>query len=446
MAINLNPSQKEVMSFYSENEIRTLLLDGSVGSGKTFVLILLFLMNASRCKNKKFKFIIGGASKATIQRNFLDDMAILLNREIVIDKKGKFELFGNTVYVFEGIKANSYKLLRGMNSAGSMLGEVTTLHKTFVKEVENRTRVNQAFILMDTNPDCTLHWVNQEYVLQSGRMLSSGKIDIYRYNMNMESNRDNLPADYIESLKRTYKVGSAMYMRYIEGKWTDETEASIYGDYMQEVTWFDRTAVNNLYVGLDLGIADGTSLMFGTVVEVDGKPKLRIIKNIIEGGKPTSYFIEKIKEYCINIRFKPENVNIILPHDSVNRHDGIDTLKSRFNEYSKHFPKTIKIPPIRQVDMISNTRGHLMDFLSGKGNIEFLSNMQDTVSKIKAYSWKISNGVIDTTQADHGKSWDSPSNICDSLEYLVYYTLGFDKVKPYEKKYTELAGSIKYKR
>ena len=75
--------------------------------------------------------------------------------------------------------------------------------------------------------------------------------------------------------------------------------------------------------------------------------------------------------------------------------------------------------------MIQSTRKHLYD-----GMIEFADITEvraDLISKIKGYSWKVTNGIIDTTKAEHGIEWDAPSNIVDSLEYLVAYTLGMAK-------------------
>lgn len=54
--------------------------------------------------------------------------------------------------------------------------------------------------------------------------------------------------------------------------------------------------------------------------------------------------------------------------------------------------------------------------------------MEDFISIINQYSWVVdSDGVINSKLPDHGKEWNAPSNTVDSLEYLVFHTLGMPK-------------------
>ncbi|MGL4253955.1 MAG: PBSX family phage terminase large subunit [Fusobacteriaceae bacterium] len=419
----LTKKQREVRDYYSKNKVRHLLLDGSVGSGKTKILVVLFLNNVYKHRKKGYKFIIAGATLSTIRRNFLGDMEAIIGKEIKLNKENQFRLFGNTICCFEGKNADAWKKIRGMNSAGTLLGELTTLNRAFVKEAEARTRVADEFILSDTNPDNSLHWVKREYIDRSGDKFEDGTIDILNFNFKIDDN-NFLSDNYKQSLRNSYPAGSALYRRNIMGEWVDESEASIYGDYLRNIKFYDRPPfIRNLYVGIDLGINDGTSLVFATVdTEFSpGNKILKVIHHYIDHGKPTMHYIEKIKEFCRNINFRPENVQVILPHDSANRNDGITSLATRYSAYSQHFPMAVKLRTVGVTDMISNTRKHLMD-----DRVIFNQNLKDFISKLKSYSWTITNGVIDTSKPDHGKEWDSPSNIADSFEYLVFYALGFD--------------------
>ena len=418
----LTNKQEFVKNRYLHYRPKHLILDGSVGSGKTNILVKLFLMEIYESKNKGYTFLIGATTKATARRNFLTDMENIIGREIKLDIYNKFKLWGNTIYVFEGAKTDAWKKIRGMNSAGSLLGELTTLNRKFVKEVEARTRVGKQFIMSDTNPDIVGHWVNQEYVLQAGKRLKSGRVNIMHFNFVISDNTF-LTEDYIESLKASYPVGTSLYSRNINGEWTDETEASIYATYMRNLKYFSPIGkqLTNLYVGIDLGIRDGTSLIFGTMEN----GKLKILWHYRNKGMPTSHYQNKIIEFCGFNDFFYKDVNIILPHDSVNRQDAITHIVSRFSEYLSIFPRTFKIQATDQLDMIQSTRKHLYD-----GMIEFADITEvkaDLISKVMGYSWKVTNGVIDTTKPEHGIEWDAPSNIVDSLEYLVAYTLGMTK-------------------
>lgn len=432
--MKLSEKQEWTFNRYAKRDIKHLCLYGAVGTGKTKLLVLLFVLEVMRCKGKNYQYIIGGASKSTIERNFLVDMREITGLALKLNKDGAFKLFGNMVYTFEGKNKDAFKKLRGMNSAGSLLGELTTLDKGFYDEVCDRTRAGaEPFILSDTNPDHTQHWVKREIIDKHGQKFPNGKTEIYCKQFVLDDN-PFVSDEYKWGLKSRYKIGSALYLRKIQGEFTDENEASIYGAYMDDMKYLEDVNVTNLYVALDLGIADGTVLTFGVKVASD---KLAVINHYYNKGKPTDHYIQYIKDYCQNIGFPYQNVNVILPHDSAKREDGMSTIESRYNHYCKNFRKVFKIRAVKQIDMINNTRNKLKNFLTNESKVLFLKgdNMEQYINKIRAYSWRIENGVINETVAEHGISSDAPSNYADSLEYLVYYTLGFDDVEQLDKTY-----------
>ena len=53
--------------------------------------------------------IIGGATQAPIRRNILDDMELILGRELTLDKSNAVKIFGNKVYVFDGQNSDAWK-------------------------------------------------------------------------------------------------------------------------------------------------------------------------------------------------------------------------------------------------------------------------------------------------------------------------------------------------
>lgn len=410
--------QNEVMEYYKNNKFKTLLLDGSMGSGKTKILTSIFCTQVYKDRGKNYQYIIGGSTLPTIRRNFLNDMEVIIGRDIKLNKENSFKLYGNTVYCFAGKDADAWKTVRGMNSAGTMLGEMTTLNRQFVKECEGRTRVSDEIILADTNPDSVRHWVKKEYIDKHNSLLDDGEtVAVANFNFKIDDNTF-ISENYKSYLKQSYPSGSALFRRNIQGEWVDETEASIYGDYMKEINYHDGVyLINNLYVGIDLGIRDSTVLIFATK-EFN---KMKILHWYRNSGMPTGHYIEKIQEFCKTIRFRAENVQIVLPHDSVQRLDNMSVVATRFGEYSKFFPMTAKLMPIPVIDMISSTRKHLWE-----NRVYFGRNQQDLISDIKSYSWKIINGVIDTSQPEHGRESDSPSNTADAFEYLCFYMLGFE--------------------
>ena len=443
MRINFKGKHEEVIHKFNKGKINHLLLHGSVGSGKTFLLVFLFLMQVNNNKNRNFKYIIAGASRSTIIRNFLDPMETMLDKEIKVDKHGKFELFGNDIYIFEGKNRDSFKKLRGMNSAGSLLGELTTLDKNFVEEVIDRTRVANAFILSDTNPDLSTHWVKVNYIDKSGEKLANGKINVEAIKFTVDDN-EHLSQDYVLRLKARYPIGSCLHERKIMGNWVDETEASIYSLYMQNITRIKETTIENLYVSLDLGIADGTVLIFATKKIIDNEEKMIILHCYESNGKPSEHYINYIIDFCKQNKFNYKDIQVILPHDSANRQDGITGLVTRYSMYQKIFPRTVKLNAIKQMDVINSTRSHLYNHLTNKSKVYFLENESndELIRKLLAYSWTIRNdGSIDERTAEHGIKSDAPSNYADSFEYLLIYTLGLVDIERVEKEYYKFLNS-----
>ena len=175
--------QLEVLKCTINERPRIIACSGAKRAGKTFVLIQAFVLHMREFANKGVKFIIGGASIATIQRNVLGDLEKLLNIEIKLDKKSSFEVWGNTVYCFGGANSDSWKSARGFTSAGAFLNEGTALHDSFVKEVISRCSYEGARIFIDTNPENPLHPVKTDYIDKNNTYLSSGKLNVKAFHL-----------------------------------------------------------------------------------------------------------------------------------------------------------------------------------------------------------------------------------------------------------------------
>lgn len=167
----LTPKQKEVMDCFIHEKPKILVASGAKRAGKTFVLILLFLMHIAKFENQWLSFIIGGSTQASIRRNVLDDMEAILGKELKLDKTNAVRVFGNKVYCFDGTNADEWKKARGFTAAGGFLNEGTALHDMFVKEVISRCSYPGAQILLGTNPENPAHPVKTDIIDKGGQLL-----------------------------------------------------------------------------------------------------------------------------------------------------------------------------------------------------------------------------------------------------------------------------------
>lgn len=251
----LTKKQKEVMNSFIHEKPKILVASGAKRAGKTFVLILLFLMLIARYENKGLSFIIGGATQASIRRNVLDDMESILGKELKLDKTNAVTIFGNKVYCFDGAKVDSWKKARGFTAAGAFLNEGTALHDMFIKEVISRCSYPGAQVLIDTNPENPSHPVKKDYIDKDGQRLANGRLNIRAFHFSLFDN-DQLDPEYVESIVAS--TPSGMFTdRDIYGRWV-AAEGVVYKDFNGKEHYislkdFETKNIVKYFAGVDWG-------------------------------------------------------------------------------------------------------------------------------------------------------------------------------------------------
>ena len=261
----LNKKQREVLKAIKEEQPKIIILFGAKRAGKTFLSLLLFLSHIAKYESEGLSFVIGGVSASAIRRNVLDELELVLQQEIQLDKSSSFQLFGNTVYCIDGAMASSWKKARGFTSAGAYLNEGTALHDTFVKEIISRGSYKGARVIIDTNTENPAHPIKKDYIDKSGELLSTGRVNISSFNFTLFDN-EMLDREYVESIIKATPSG-AFTDRDIYGRWVAR-EGAVYSDfgehnyiYRKEIEGmeFDR-----LVVGVDWGYEhQGTMVVLG---------------------------------------------------------------------------------------------------------------------------------------------------------------------------------------
>ena len=237
----LNQKQIEVAECIRTEDPKLLVCSGAKRAGKTYILILAFLAHIARYKNRGLSFILGGANLSTLRRNVLDDMEMLLGRQLKLDKTNAVNIFGNKVYCFDGANADTWKRVRGFTAAGAFLNEGTALNNAFIKEVISRCSYQGARIFIDTNPDNPMHPVKVDYIDKDGQRLSNGRVNIRAFHFTLFDN-NALDPEYVESIVAA--TPSGMFTdRDIYGRWVT-AEGIVYQDFNAQKHYISRAEID----------------------------------------------------------------------------------------------------------------------------------------------------------------------------------------------------------
>jgi len=313
--MELTPKQIEVVNCVRTEDPKILLLSGAKRAGKTFIVLLLFLAHVAKYEGKGLAFIIGGATYSAIWRNILDDMEKIIGRDIKLDKKNSFTLFGNKIYVFDGSTSDAWKKARGFTAAGALLNEGTALHDMFVKEVISRCSYTGARIFIDTNPENPSHPVKEDYIDKDGQTLSNGRVNIRAFHFSLFDNIF-LDPEYVESIVASTPTG--MFTdRDIYGHWV-AAEGVIYKDFNKDIHYIsaEKAAEKNFvhyYAGVDWGYEHPGAIV---VLGEDDKGDTYLLEEHSKQHEEIDYWVgvaKGVKERYGNIFFycdsaRPEHV------------------------------------------------------------------------------------------------------------------------------------------
>lgn len=313
--MRFHEKQLEVLRSVKYENPKILICSGAKRSGKTYVLTFVFMAHVAKYENKGLSFIIGGATQASIRRNILNDMELILGRDIKLSKDNHFKLFGNKIYCFDGANCDSYKKVRGFTSYGAFLNEATTLHDSFVKECISRCSGEGARIYMDTNPENPTHTVKIDYVDKDGQILENGRINIRSFQFTLYDNTF-LNKEYVQSIEASTPTGM-FFDRDILGKWV-AAEGVVYTDFNKDIHYIkeediDKNKIIKYYCGVDWGYEHYGSIV---LLAKDTDNNIYLLKEYSAKHQEIDYWVniaKNIKKEYGNIYFyadsaRPEHV------------------------------------------------------------------------------------------------------------------------------------------
>lgn len=200
---------------------------GATGSGKTYMDIVYTIPARLRERHGLPGLnILMGNTRGTLQRNVIDPLREAFSPNLVSDIRSDntATLFGEECYCLGADKINQVSKIQGATVKYCYGDEVTTWHEDVFTMLKSRLRTPVSCFDGTCNPDTPQHWL-KKFLDSNG--------DIYHQSYIIDDN-PNLPADFVENLKREY-AGTVYYDRFILGRWV-AAEGIIYRKFSDSLS------------------------------------------------------------------------------------------------------------------------------------------------------------------------------------------------------------------
>ena len=213
--------QLRVLSWWSRSSDcknrDAIICDGAVRSGKTFCMVLSFIIWSFHDFGNS-DFALCGKTIRSLRRNMVTPVLPLL-KSLGFECSEKlsqniltvtFKGVKNRFYLFGGKDESSASLIQGMTLSGVMFDEVALMPRSFVEQAIARCSVNGSKFWFNCNPEHPEHWFYCEWIKKAEE-----KNALYlHFTMN-----DN--PSLSQKVKQRYEnlYSGVFYERFIKGKW-----------------------------------------------------------------------------------------------------------------------------------------------------------------------------------------------------------------------------------
>lgn len=250
----LTAKQEEAQEVFASGAKHILLVGGS-RSGKTFLIVRNLVMRALKAPDSRhamFRYRFNSIKSSVVLDTFPKVMrSAFPGVAYKLDKTDWFATFENGAQLwFGGLddKERTEKIL-GMEFATIALNEcsqipyasrnmaLTRLAQSVEQVIEGRAPSPlRPRMYYDENPPSKAHWTYRLFVLKLDPETKEplrNPTDYQHFFMNPDDNRENISADYLETLDG---MSARMRLRFRDGKFGEEVAGALFTDEMIE-TW-----------------------------------------------------------------------------------------------------------------------------------------------------------------------------------------------------------------
>ena len=222
--LTIKPFSKKqliVLSWWNKNskyrDFDAVICDGAVRSGKTFCMVLSFII-WSFYAFANSDFALCGKTIRSLRRNMVTPVIPLLKSlGFTCEEKLSQNILTvtyhgvkNRFYLFGGKDESSASLIQGMTLSGVMFDEVALMPRSFVEQAMARCSVMGSKFWFNCNPEYPEHWFNVEWIKKAEE-----KNALY-----LHFTMDDNPS-LSEKVKRRYEnlYSGVFYERFVKGRW-----------------------------------------------------------------------------------------------------------------------------------------------------------------------------------------------------------------------------------
>lgn len=222
--LTIKPFSKKqliVLSWWNRNskyrDFDAVICDGAVRSGKTFCMVLSFII-WSFYSFANSDFALCGKTIRSLRRNMVTPVIPLLKSlGFVCEEKLSQNILyvtyrgvKNRFYLFGGKDESSASLIQGMTLSGVMFDEVALMPRSFVEQAMARCSLMGSKFWFNCNPEYPEHWFYVEWIKKAKE-----KNALY-----LHFTMDDNPS-LSEKVKRRYEnlYSGVFYERFVKGRW-----------------------------------------------------------------------------------------------------------------------------------------------------------------------------------------------------------------------------------
>lgn len=252
MTFRLTPRQAEAQHVLA-SEAKHLMLFGGSRSGKTFLLVRNVVARALKAPDSRhaiFRFRFNSVKNSVVLDTFPKVMRLAFEGvPYKLDKTDWYATLPNGAQVwFAGLddKERAEKVL-GMEFATIYFNEcsqiplnsinlaITRLAQQIDQVIDGKpTQPLKPRVYYDMNPPSKAHWSYKQFIQKLDPETSEPlrKPDDYAsFKINPNDNRDNIAADYLETLEG---MSARMRKRFLDGEFADATPGALFSDEIIE--------------------------------------------------------------------------------------------------------------------------------------------------------------------------------------------------------------------